>query len=170
MPELIPLPAGAFSNEGFIINQDAAEAYPYGAFSSDINGCGWIACFNLLHALGRAELYQDVYQEMNAILTYKGMMGTPMPVMRRYLTAKKLNFQIFSGRTKALKQASRSNFGIIRYFEGKELHFVTYQRQSAQLFRFFNAVYSEAKHDLTMDDFFRHHCRLPFIKVIIIKD
>ena len=43
----------ALSADGFIIDQRKTDNIPFGAVTSDRNGCGWIACYNLLRALGR---------------------------------------------------------------------------------------------------------------------
>lgn len=159
-----------FSDDGYIIDQEYTNAYQYGRLSSDINGCGWIAMYNLFHALNSIKSYEDIYQEMNAILTYKGMIGTPMKVMNKYLMINKIDFTVVSGKQSSLIKAKSSNIGIIRYFEGHELHFVTYLKLSNGYYRFFNAIAGKKVHQASMESFFNDHCKLPFVKVIIIDD
>lgn len=163
------LPIEALSKDGFIIDQALTKGLNYGKLSSDINGCGWIAIYNMMHALNIETSYQDVYHMMNDILIYHGYLGTPMKTMKAFLDKSELTYQIVRGKKKALIRALMSEVGIIRYFEGKELHFVTYQRKDNGQYRFFNAIGGEDNHLLTMNDFFTQHCRLPFVLVIVLK-
>jgi len=158
------------SDDGYIIDQEYTKSYQYGKLSSDINGCGWIAMYNLFHVQNSLKSYEDVYYEMNAILTYNGMFGTPMKVMKNYLMINKIAFTVISGKKDSLIKAKTSNVGIIRYFEGYELHFVTYTKLPNGNYRFFNAIPGKEEHQVSMESFFNDHCKLPFVKVIIIND
>ena len=163
------LPIEALSKDGFIIDQTLTKGLDYGRLSSDINGCGWIAMYNMMHALMLKTSYQDVYQKMNDILIYHGYLGTPMKTMKAFLDKSELSYQIVKGKKNALRSALISEVGIIRYFEGNELHFVTYQRKDNDQYRFFNAISGKHDHLLSMNDFFTQHCRLPFVLVIVLK-
>lgn len=41
-----------YSKDGFIIDQARLTNIRYGVFTSDINGCGWIAAYNFLKRMG----------------------------------------------------------------------------------------------------------------------
>ena len=46
------LPQGCLSEDGYIINQGMLREIPFGNYPSSKNGCGWIAVYNLMKALG----------------------------------------------------------------------------------------------------------------------
>ncbi len=51
-----------FTSDGFIMDQAQFTDYPYGKFTSDWNGCGWIAVFNLMHARGMGVTPEQICQ------------------------------------------------------------------------------------------------------------
>lgn len=50
-----PMLENAFSPDGMIVRQSLATDVPYGRYPSSRNGCGWIATYNLLRAVGRPQ-------------------------------------------------------------------------------------------------------------------
>ena len=42
-----------YSKDGYIIDQARVTNIRYGALTSDINGCGWIAEYNFLKRMGQ---------------------------------------------------------------------------------------------------------------------
>ena len=43
-----------FSDDGYIIDQDYFDEYEYRTMQASINGCGWIAAYNIRHFLATA--------------------------------------------------------------------------------------------------------------------
>ena len=42
-------PAEGFSPDGYICDQDCFSSVRYRTMRADINGCGWIAAYNIRH-------------------------------------------------------------------------------------------------------------------------
>jgi len=156
------------SADGYFIRQEGAEAYPYGAHSSDDNGCGWIAVYNLLHALGRDITPEDVNREMAEKLTFHGHLGTTMRVMTEALTAHGLQFSLGRGRREALRLGSASDLGILRYWEGLTAHFVCYLRQGDGSCRFLNVNEDLEELIVPLAVFLKERPSLPFIRILAV--
>ena len=60
----LPLSEG-FSSDGFIRDQDCFSSVRYRTMPASINGCGWIAAFNLLHELSGEEDWDRVRRELD---------------------------------------------------------------------------------------------------------
>lgn len=155
-----------FSTDGYIIDQNLFAAYPYREMTSDINGCGWIAAYNLCRALGRDITFDDVRREMDGMFRLRIPGPTPMGKLRRYLR-RYIQFRFYGGKRAALRAAASSDAGILRYWEGREPHFITFIRQADGSYRFMNV--SDGQEDITapMEEFFRGHCRMGYIRVIV---
>ena len=52
-----------FSDDGYIIDQDYFDEYEYRTMQASINGCGWIAVYNIRHFLGHSVSFQAVMNE-----------------------------------------------------------------------------------------------------------
>ena len=48
-----------FSPDGFITDQDCFEDYEYRTIPASDNGCGWIAAYNIRHALGQDAAFEE---------------------------------------------------------------------------------------------------------------
>ena len=129
-----------FSADGYIIDQDYFAAYPYRTMTSDINGCGWIAAYNLRRALGQAADFDAVRAEMDAMFRLRVPGPTTMDVMRRYLDRYVPGLRLACGQAAAQAAVEQSRAGILRYWEGREPHFVAYVRRPDGRFRFFNVA------------------------------
>lgn len=129
-----------FSADGYIIDQDCFSAYRYRTMSSDINGCGWIAAYNLQHALGQPADFDAVRAEMDAMFPLPAPGPTTMRVMRRYLDRHVPGYVLTVGRPAAAEEAARSRAGILRYSEQRVPHFVAYVRGGDGRCRFFNVA------------------------------
>ncbi len=123
----------AFSEDGYIINQNLLKNLPYGMKQSNYNGCGWIAAYNFLHACGRQKEYDTVRQQLEDSLIFGGLFGTH--IMQLYLYLRRHGFHLhWACRPKtAQKQAQRCKVGILFYFNGAALHFVTFVPADGQL-------------------------------------
>ena len=78
-------PAEGISADGYITDQDCFSSVRYRGMRADINGCGWIAAYNLRHALGQEADWDEVRQEMDAMHTLRFPGPTLMRIMRSYL-------------------------------------------------------------------------------------
>lgn len=159
----------AFSSDGYIINQDFTSEYQYGAYPSSDNGCGWIAVFNLMRALGRDVGHEQVYEEMKAILPYEGRQGTPVETMECYLDQKGVAYDYMEGKDAVLQEIPKYTYGIFRYAEQGIPHYVTFLRVDGEQFRFFNADTTKESHICSMRQFFQEHAVEPVIKALVVK-
>lgn len=157
-----------FSGDGYIIDQNALKDYPYRGMTSDINGCGWVAAYNLRHAAGQDVDFDEVRRDMNAMYLLQIPGPTPMRKLRRYLD-RCLPYRFVHGREAVLAAARESAAGILRYWEGDTPHFITFLRQPDGRYRFLNV--SDGKEDFAepMDDFFRKHCRRGWIRALLLE-
>ena len=148
-----------FSGDGYIIDQNALTDYPYRGMTSDVNGCGWVAAYNLRRAMG-----QDA-EGNNALVISEHPGPTPMRKLRRYLK-RYLRFRFVPGKRAALAAAESSAAGILRYWEGRTPHFITFIRRPDGRYRFLNV--SDGREDFIapMDEFFRRRCRMGWIRVL----
>lgn len=117
-----------FSKDGYIIDQDLFTDCLYRTCTSDYNGCGWIAAYNLRHALGQDVDYDEVRQEMDEMHTERVPGPTLMRVMRPYLEKYVPDYRETVGKDEAAEAASKSRAGIFRYTEGDVPHFITFVR------------------------------------------
>lgn len=154
-----------FSADGYIIDQDYFGAYRYRGMSSNVNGCGWIAAYDLLHAQGKDVDFETVHRDMNALFPRQIPGPTPVGKLRAYL-ARHGDYRLTAGYKAALQAAGQAPAGILRYWEEDVPHFVAFVRQPSGEYRFFNV--NDGQEDMTcsMEDFFDGHCRRPLVRVI----
>ena len=157
MGNVKPLEAG-FSREGYIIDQDCFSDVVYRTIPASLNGCGWIAAYNLRRFLGHAITYDEVRREMDEMHFLRVPGPTLMCVMRKYLKKYVPEIRETVGREEALAAARESRAGIFRYREGREPHFVSYICQGANSFRFFNMADGLEDCVMSMDRFAEEHC------------
>ena len=152
-----PLELG-FSPEGYIIDQDCFHTCIYRTIPANLNGCGWIAAYNLRLFLGHQVAYDQVRREMDEMHFLRVPGPTLMCVMRKYLRKYVPEYRENVGRENAFAAASASRAGIIRYREGMEPHFFSYIRAGEEGFRFFNMADDFEDCVMSMDWFFAEHC------------
>ncbi len=157
-----------FTPDGYVLDQDCFEHCLYRGMSSAINGCGWIAAYNFLHALGSDVDYRSVHRDMDDFFPVKIPGPTPVRILRRYLR-RWGRYPLVFGRKHSLAAALRSRTGILRYWEGDVPHFVTFVREKDGLFRFFNVCDGGEEMTLSMEEFFRTHCLRGLVRVITAK-
>lgn len=133
----------AFSEDGYIKDQDYTGELQYGRWPSNYNGCGWIAAFNLVHALGLPDPAEEVFRGMLDILLYEGRRGTPTVTVARYFRERKIRLRRCYGKAplflKLLAEKKVSK-GILRYEEGLVPHYITFIRTAEEKYRFLNTV------------------------------
>lgn len=154
-----------FTSDGYIMDQDCFEHLLYRGCTSNINGCGWIAAYNFLHALGFEADYRTVHRDMDDYFPAKIPGPTPVRILRRYLR-RWGRYPLSLGKKQSLAACSRSRMGILRYWEENTPHFVTFVRKEDGLFRFFNVCDGGEELTLSMAGFFRTHCTRGFVRAI----
>lgn len=144
------------SADGYLTDQDCLTEYSYRCIQASINGCGPLAVFNILHALGRDLPFEQILQEMDALHRMHRPGPTTMRVMRLMLASCLPELREHSGRAEALRAACGAELGILRYSEERVPHFVSFVRQG-ELFRFFNVRDGQEDFTASMEDFFAGH-------------
>ena len=161
--------ADGFSRDGFITDQDCFSSVRYRGMRADINGCGWIAAYNLRHALGQDADWDEVRHEMDVMHTLRVPGPTLMRIMREYLARYIPDFRETTGREDALAEAYRSIAGIFRYQEGHEPHFVSFVRQQNCSFRFFNVADGLEDCTMNLEDFAAGHLLRGTVIVLTVR-
>lgn len=156
-----------FSHDGYIIDQNRFREYRYRGMTSDVNGCGWIAAYNLRRAAGQKVDFDEVRREMNRLFPLQIPGPTPMYKLRWYLR-RYLRVRFVPGRHRAEAAAARSRAGILRYWEGRTPHFISFVRQPDGRYRFFNVVDGREDFLCSMESFFRRRVRRGWIRVLTI--
>ena len=151
-----PLEQG-FSEDGYIVDQDCFHALRYRTMPASINGCGWIAAYNLRRYLGQDVSYPEVLRELEGLHLWNVPGPTLMNVMRAYLSRYVPQARETVGREEALNAAAASRAGIFRYREKREPHFVSYLRTENGRFRFFNVADGLEDCRMTLEEFGRDH-------------
>ncbi|MCD8088816.1 MAG: hypothetical protein LUE22_09610 [Oscillospiraceae bacterium] len=163
------MPQNGFSEDGYIIDQDYFAAYPYRGSTSNINGCGWVAAFDLLRARGRNIPFQEVLSGLNGTCPTKLPGPTPVRALRQYLAGFG-NYRQCRRRRAALRAAEKASAGILRYWEGKEPHYIPFLRQEEGVYRFLNVADGMEDMSCPMDEFFSTHCRFGSVVVIVPRE
>lgn len=157
------LPAAAFSADGYIISQKNTAAVPYGLFSSDFNGCGWIAAYNLLKAAGKEPAIPLISQGLASGSPLCCGMGTGPLRLRHWLAQQGFRFKTAKTLGDAARIATGSPMGILMYSTGQGLHYVTWLAQPGGRFRFLNAIDGAESHICTFGEMLESHARLPLV-------
>lgn len=147
--DLRKTPSEGFSSDGFITDQDCFSSVRYRTMHADVNGCGFIAAYNLRHCLGQEAAWEEVREELDTMHLIRLPGPTLVRVMRQYLSKYVPELRETSGREAAIAAAKRSRAGIFRYREGNVPHFISYVRTEEGSFRFFNV--DDGLEDFTTD-------------------
>jgi hypothetical protein len=125
---------------------------------SNINGCGWIAAYNMRRALGQDVYFDDVRRELDEMFALRVPGPTTMSAMRRYMTKYVPGHHYSSGHDSVLQSAEGSKAGIFRYMESGVPHFTSYVSRPDGTYRFFNVADGLEDCTFTMRDFIRSRC------------
>jgi len=150
-------PAQGFTADGYIMDQDCFHTLRYRTLPASINGCGWIAVYNLRKCLGREEDYRVILRELEGMHLWNVPGPTLMTVMRAYLKKYVPEAVETVGREEALAAAASSRCGIFRYREKREPHFISYLRVGEGQFRFFNVADGLEDCRMSMETFGEEH-------------
>ncbi len=79
---------------GFITNQKSFSDLKYGLRGSRKMGCGWIACYNVLHALGLTAVPHEIITALESRGFFSGKLSTSMPAVAAYLRGRGLRCRV----------------------------------------------------------------------------
>ena len=150
-------PSDGFSSDGYITDQDCFSSVRYRTMVASNNGCGFIAAYNVRHALGHTVNWDEVRAELDTMHTLRIPGPTLMRVMRDYLNKYVPGWIETVGREGAIAAAAKSRAGMFRYQEGYTPHFVSFVRQDDGRFRFFNVDDGLKDFTATIDEFGQKH-------------
>lgn len=154
-----PLEAG-FSAEGYIIDQDCFSSLRYRGMRASVNGCGWMAAYNLRRFLGQDADWDAVRRELEALHRVTRFPGpTTLRAMRLYLGRHLPEVRETRGRRAAVRAAAAASAGIFRYREGREPHYVSFLREGEGVYRFFNVADGLEDCRMSMEAFAAGHLR-----------
>lgn len=159
----------ALSTDGYIIDQRQTENIPFGAVSSNENGCGWIAVYNFLKAMDRETDPEQLLCDLEKSLLFQGRLGVNLFCLVRELKKQKLplDFALRSFHAQCLSERCRA--GIILYFTGKRNHFAAFRREANGELRFFGAAPGVDRDIRTMAEFYREYVKFPLAVTITAK-
>lgn len=112
----------------------------YGLFSSEYNGCGWIAAYNALNYLGISVPKENVAAEMSKTLSLGGLLGTSVKSVVTYLSQKGLYPQTHTDVQNFDKKIQSSLCGILYFQRGGSLqrHFTFLNKVDINKCRYIN--------------------------------
>ena len=165
----------AYSKDGYIVDQARTKHIRYGLFSSDFNGCGWIAEFNMLRRFGSGAAEQDLANELIRYTVFRGLAGTDLFRLQRTLRRRGYRMPLKFAWNKKARLPKGTNAGIIYYCHKDGFHFVTfYADESIQpdasgepRYRFLNAIAGKENHFDTMRGFLTRHNVIPFALILV---
>lgn len=158
--EECPIDARALTTEGYIINQSLLGNFKNGWFSSDKNGCGWIAVYNVLIALGVNVKPEWIIEDLRHGLVLGGKLGTHVFYILHYLNQRGCRVRTCVNPKRFAAVARTADACILLYRHKNGNHFVALRRENDR-FHFYNAR-SGVKDDVrTMEQFLQQERRIP---------
>ena len=167
-----------YSVDGYIVDQARLTTVKYGALMSDINGCGWIAAFNLLKHFEQEHEEQALANELIRHSIFRGLMGTDLFRLRRFVKRHGYRMPIVFRWNKKARLPEGTSAGIIYYCHKDGFHFVTFYADESlppdalgeARFRFLNGIGGKGNHFDTMRGFLTTHNVIPFALIMVWPD
>ncbi|NLI54794.1 MAG: hypothetical protein GX417_10845 [Clostridiales bacterium] len=164
-----------YSKDGYIIDQARMKSIRYGVFTSDINGCGWIAGYNFLRRFGEPVQEQALANELIRHSLFRGLTGTDLFRLRRNLKRHGYRMPLKFRWNKKARLPEGTSAGIIWYCHKDGFHFVTFYADEAirpaedgeARFRFLNGLAGKEDHFDTMRGFLTRHNVIPFALILV---
>lgn len=158
-----------FDEEGYIINQGMMNKVPFGWFTTDRKGCGWIAAYNLLKMCGHEQSMQETAECLGKMAILGAVAGESLHMLYLYLRTKGINCGLsLPLDVDAKAKMKNSKYGILLYVHHQGAHYVAYRNIGGDKMLFYNAIYGKRNHIETIDDFLEERELLPFSSVIYI--
>ena len=167
-------PKAPYSEDGYIIDQAKVTYIRYGAFTSDFNGCGWIAEYNFLKRMGQSVDEQTLADELIRHSVMRGLAGTDLFRLRRHLKRHGYRMPIRFFWNKKARLPEATSAGIIWYCHKDGFHFVTFyaderippSAEGEMRFRFLNGHAGKENHLDTMRGFLKQNNVIPFALIL----
>ena len=163
-----------YSPDGYIVDQAQVTDIRYGALMSDINGCGWIAAFNLLKHFDQEHEEQALANELIRHSIFRGLLGTDLFRLRRFVKRHGYRMPIVFRWNKKARLPEGTSAGIIWYCHKDGFHFVTFYADGSippsadgeARFRFLNGHAGKELHIDTMHGFLTQNNVIPFALIL----
>ncbi len=163
-----------YSKDGYIIDQARVTDIRYGAFTSDINGCGWIAEYNFLKRMGLSVDEKTLADELIRFSVFRGLTGTDILRLRYYLKKHGYRMPVKFRWNKKARLPEGTSAGIIWYCHKDGFHFVTFYADESlspaaageAQFRFLNGHAGKEQHIDTMRGFLTQNNVIPFALIL----
>lgn len=165
-PEKTSLRPEALSRDGYIIDQRKTRNIPFGRLTSDRNGCGWIACYNFLRAIGRDPDPEALVRQMEKTLLAGGYLGVHVAALVWELRRQQVPLRYAIRPIHAQMLAETAPAGIILYHARPWNHFVAFRREADGRLRFFGATPGDAGERGSLAEFYWKHVRFPLTLTI----
>lgn len=164
-----------YSKDGYIIDQARLKGIRYGALTSDINGCGWIAEYNFLKRMGQRVEEQALADELMRYTLFRGLTGTDLFRLRFYLKKHGYRMPIRFRWNKKARLPGGTSAGIIWYCHKDGFHFVTFYADASiapeaggeTRFRFLNGLSGHENHLDTISGFLTKNNVIPFALILV---
>jgi hypothetical protein len=166
-----------YSSDGYIVDQAMVTNIRYGALTSDINGCGWIAVYNFLKTQGHLVEEQALADELIRFTVFRGLAGTDLFRLKRALRRHGYRTRLVFRWNKKARLPEATDAGVIYYIHKDGPHFVTFSRiqpveperdeAGEARFRFFNGIGGKGNHFDTMRGFLTKHNVIPFAFILV---
>jgi hypothetical protein len=131
----------ALSRDGYIVDQNNTDNITYGKYTSNRNGCGWIACYNLCKYLGKEFNAANIINFLEKYLWRKGLWGTSLTGVYKFMKSIGLQVKARIGKKSIIKSASK--FGIVFYLHDGGCHYVFFYKYDSSNYRFLNVLGKE---------------------------
>ena len=166
-----------YSTDGYIIDQARLKSVRYGVFTSDINGCGWIAEFNFLKRMGQSAPEQALADELIRHSIFRGLAGTDLWRLKRTLKRHGYRMPLLLRWNKKARLPEGTSAGLFYYWHKDGPHYVTFYADESIVpsvegetrFRFLNAHAGKENHVDTMRSFLTHNNVIPFALILVRK-
>lgn len=134
-----------FDDFGYIIHQGNMRDIPFGYFTTDTKGCGWIAVYNYLKYAGKEKYMYEVTHGLEKGSFLGEIGGESIFRMQKYLRKNGISthFQM-NTMNKAIPYILNSSCGILLYHHQRGNHFVFYCNNEGNI-QFFNSIYGKKK-------------------------
>lgn len=164
-----------YSKDGYIIDQARLTNIRYGVFTSDINGCGWIAAYNFLKRMGVDADEKTLADGLVRYTLFRGLIGTDLFRLRRFLKRRGYRMPIRFYWNKKARLPEGTSAGVIWYCHKDGFHFVTFYADEAiapstegeTRFRFLNGHAGKENHLDTMRGFLTQNNVIPFALIFV---
>ena len=161
MPPHVPQNA-----EGFIVAQANTAHLPYGRRGSDYSGCGWIAAYNFLAAMGKRPSADGIRQRL-ARGWFQGRLGTGPLRLRRFVQAQGVPVKTARTKRGAAALAQNATAGILLYAHPHGLHYVAFTGDKGGQKRFLNVGAGQPVAVATLRDFLQTNAKTPFVYIMV---